>query len=193
MTMPQLLAILPLVLILVLLLPPFRFHFLLAGLIGGIAAVLIGKLPAAAISKLFLDGMGQIMTIYSVMLFAATAMVLARCGCTKAVMDLIRGWFGERLEYVAAAMVLVQGAASYMAGNGAANTLVTAPLVVRRRIEDALKRNAQIEANGITVKVNDNKVTLEGKVRSWLERSAVENAAWSAPGIAQVDDRLVVN
>lgn len=129
MTSTQLLTILPLVLILVLLLPPFRFHFLLAGLIGGIVAVIIGGLNAATVSKLFLDGMGQIMTIYSVMLFAATAMVLARCGCTKAVMELIRGWFGDRLEYVAGAMVLVQGAAVYMAGIGAANTLVTAPLV----------------------------------------------------------------
>jgi len=129
MTLSQLTSIFPLVLILVLLLPPFRFHFLLAGLIGGIAAVFIGRLAPATVTKVFLDGMGQIMTIYSVMLFAATAMVLARCGCTKAVMDLIRGWFGDKLEYVAGAMVLVQAAAVYMAGIGAANTLVTAPLV----------------------------------------------------------------
>lgn len=129
MTLSQLLSIFPLALILVLLLPPFRFHFLLAGLIGGAVAVFIGGLAPATVSKLFLDGMGQIMTIYSVMLFAATAMVLARCGCTKAVMELIHGWFGDKLEYVAGAMVLVQAAAVYMAGIGAANTLVTAPLV----------------------------------------------------------------
>jgi len=128
MTLTQLLAIFPLALILILLLPPFRFHFLVAGLAGGAVAALIGGLSAATVNKLFLDGVGQIMTIYSVMLFAATAMVLARCGCTKAVMELIRGWFGDKLEYVAGAMVLVQAAAVYMAGTGAANTLVTAPL-----------------------------------------------------------------
>ena len=128
MTQTQLLSIFPLIVILVLLLPPFRFHFLLAGLIGGFAAVLIGGLNAGTITKLVFDGMSQIMSIYSVMLFAATAMVLARCGCTKAVIELIRGWFGDRLEYVAGAMVLVQAAATYMAGIGAANTLVTAPL-----------------------------------------------------------------
>jgi hypothetical protein len=129
--MPQVqwLSMLPLLVILVLLLPPFRFHFLFAGLIGGVTAVIIGGLGPATVTKLVFDGMGQIMTIYSVMLFAATAMVLARSGCTKAVMELIRGWFGDRLEYVAGAMVLVQGAAVYMAGSGAANTLVTAPLV----------------------------------------------------------------
>jgi len=129
MSITQLLSIFPLIVILVLLLPPFRFHFLLAGLIGGAVAVVIGGLDAATVSKVFLGGMGQIMTIYSVMLFAATAMVLARCGCTSAVMDLIKERLGDRLELVAAAMVLVQGAASYMAGNGAANTLVTAPLI----------------------------------------------------------------
>ncbi len=129
MTRAQLLSMLPLFVILVLLLPPFRFHFLFAGLIGGITAVIIGGLGPGTVTKLVFDGMGQIMSIFSVMLFAATAMVLARCGCTKAVMELIRGWFGERLEYVAGAMVLVQGAAVYMAGSGAANTLVTAPLV----------------------------------------------------------------
>jgi hypothetical protein len=128
MTQAHWLSILPLIVILVLLLPPFRFHFLFAGLIGGITAVIIGGLGPATITKLVFDGMGQIMSIYSVMLFAATAMVLARSGCTKAVMELIRGWFGERLEYVAGAMVLVQAAAVYMAGIGAANTLVTAPL-----------------------------------------------------------------
>ena len=47
----------------------------------------------------------------------------------KAVMELISGWFGDKLEYVAGAMVLVQATATYMAGIGAANTLVTAPLV----------------------------------------------------------------
>ena len=123
------LSMLPLLVILVLLLPPFRFHFLFAGLIGGVTAVIIGGLGPATVTKLVFDGMAQIMSIFSVMLFAATAMVLARLGCTKAVMELIRGWFGDRLEYVAGAMVLVQGAAVYMAGSGAANTLVTAPLV----------------------------------------------------------------
>ena len=128
MTQAQLLSLLPLIVILVLLLPPFRFHFLVAGLIGGFAAVLIGGLNAGTVTKLVFDGMAQIMSIYSVMLFGATAMVLARCGCTKAVMELIRGRFGDRLEYVAGATVLVQAAATYMAGIGAANTLVTAPL-----------------------------------------------------------------
>lgn len=127
--MKQLLTIVPLLVILVLLLPPFRLHVLVAGLVGGALAVAIGGLSAPKVTTLFLAGMTQILDIKSVMLFAATAMVLARCGCTNAIMELITRWFGARTEFVAAAMVLVQATATYMAGIGAANTLVTAPLV----------------------------------------------------------------
>jgi hyperosmotically inducible protein len=39
---------------------------------------------------------------------------------------------------------------------------------------------------------NGNKVVLEGKVDNWDERRAVENAAWSAPGVASVEDHLTI-
>lgn len=64
---------------------------------------------------------------------------------------------------------------------------------VKRKIEGALKRHAEIEANAIRITVRDgNKVLLEGKVDNWDERFAVENAAWSAPGVKAVEDRLAV-
>ena len=64
---------------------------------------------------------------------------------------------------------------------------------VKRKIEGALKRHAEIEANAIRITVPDgNKVLLEGKVDNWDERFAVENAAWSAPGVKTVEDRLAV-
>lgn len=63
---------------------------------------------------------------------------------------------------------------------------------VKRKIEEALKRHAEIEANAIRVTVHErNKVTLEGRVDSWTERHAVENAAWSAPGVKSVEDRMI--
>lgn len=127
--MKQLLAVAPLLVILVMIMPPFRFHVLVAGLVGGVLAVAIGGLSAPKVTELFFAGMTQILDIKSVMLFAATAMVLARCGCTNAIMELLTRWFGARTELIAAAMVLVQATATYMAGIGAANTLVTAPLV----------------------------------------------------------------
>lgn len=63
---------------------------------------------------------------------------------------------------------------------------------VKFRIEDALKRSAEIEATGVHVNVSGSKVTLEGKVHSWHERGVAERAAWAIPGVGSVEDRLVV-
>ena len=64
---------------------------------------------------------------------------------------------------------------------------------VRSKIEDALKRHAEVEAKDIRVTVrDDSEVLLEGKVHSWDEKVAVENAAWSAPGVKNVRDRLTI-
>jgi osmotically-inducible protein OsmY len=64
---------------------------------------------------------------------------------------------------------------------------------VRRQIEQALKRHADLEAKAIRVTVNDNKVVLEGTVDSWDELRAVEKAAWSAPGVKSVEGRLTIS
>jgi osmotically-inducible protein OsmY len=64
---------------------------------------------------------------------------------------------------------------------------------VKKAIEEALERTAELEAGNIRVLVQDaNKVTLEGSVRAWHERDAAERAAWSAPGVRAVEDRLQV-
>lgn len=123
------LTVLPLLVILVLLLPPFRLHILAAGLAGGVLAAIVGGLGVGKITELYLKGLSQMLSITSVAIFAATAMVLARLGATQACLKLIQRVFRGRLAPVAAAMVLVQAAAVYVAGCGAANTLVTAPLI----------------------------------------------------------------
>ncbi len=65
---------------------------------------------------------------------------------------------------------------------------------VKKRIEDALKRNAELEAQAIHVNVLDGgKVRLEGRVHAWSERSAAERAAWSAPGVTVVEDRITIS
>jgi osmotically-inducible protein OsmY len=64
---------------------------------------------------------------------------------------------------------------------------------VKRKIDDALRRRNEIEAKDVRVTVRENsRVLLEGKVDNWDERYAVERAAWSAPGVTSVDDRLTV-
>lgn len=80
---------------------------------------------------------------------------------------------------------------------GIANMIAIKPHIdsadVESRIESALRRHAQIDANAIRVSVeNGNEVVLAGTVDSWSERRAVEDAAWSAPGVASVEDRLTL-
>jgi osmotically-inducible protein OsmY len=79
---------------------------------------------------------------------------------------------------------------------GVTNLITVRPHVdasnVKHRVEDALKRNAELEADGIRVAVTGGKVTLEGKVRAWHERGVAERAAWAAPGVIMVEDRLTV-
>lgn len=66
------------------------------------------------------------------------------------------------------------------------------PIDVRQRIENALRRDAELEAKRIQVKVDDRKVTLDGTVRTWAERDAVERAAWAAPGVNSVVDHIAI-
>jgi len=63
---------------------------------------------------------------------------------------------------------------------------------VKEKIKDAFRRNYYLDEENIIVKVEGNKAILEGKVRSISEKKAAENAAWSAPGIAFVDNKLGV-
>jgi osmotically-inducible protein OsmY len=63
---------------------------------------------------------------------------------------------------------------------------------LKKKIEDALVRNAEFDARRISVDVQGNKAILKGTVRSWAERQEAERAAWSAPGITDVDNRISI-
>ena len=63
---------------------------------------------------------------------------------------------------------------------------------IRDKIEAAFKRSAEVDARRISVVAEDGKVILAGNVRSWAERDEAERAAWAAPGVKQVDDRISV-
>ena len=68
-----------------------------------------------------------------------------------------------------------------------------APSDLKRRIEEAFKRSAEIDARRITVEANGGEVTLRGTVRSWAEREEAARTAWRAPGVTKVTNLIAVD
>jgi osmotically-inducible protein OsmY len=66
------------------------------------------------------------------------------------------------------------------------------PSDVKTRIEDALRRSAEVDSRRISVAASDGTVHLYGNVRSWFEREEAERAAWAAPGVSKVVDYIAV-
>jgi osmotically-inducible protein OsmY len=77
---------------------------------------------------------------------------------------------------------------------GVTDQVTVKPLVqasdIKHRIEAALDRQADLTADKIRIIVDGDHVRLEGSVRAWVERDAIERAAWAAPGVRAVDDRI---
>jgi osmotically-inducible protein OsmY len=67
------------------------------------------------------------------------------------------------------------------------------PNEIKQNIEEAFRRNALIDANRVTVEANGGEVILTGTVRSWAERQEAERAAWAAPGVLRVHNRISVS
>jgi len=83
-----------------------------------------------------------------------------------------------------------------MGVKGVTNNITLKPHVqagdVQSKIEAAFKRSAEIDARRVNVIASNGKVILAGNVRSWAERQEAERAAWAAPGVSQVEDRITV-
>jgi osmotically-inducible protein OsmY len=79
---------------------------------------------------------------------------------------------------------------------GVTNLITVKPRVtpseLKKKIENALVRNAEIDAHKITVEVQGSKAILKGTVRAWAEKEEAARVAWSAPGITSVENRITV-
>ena len=88
-------------------------------------------------------------------------------------------------------------AVRYLLGvKGIINDITVKPSIkmidVKQKIEEAFQRQARLDAKDIDVDVEDNQITLKGSVHSWREKDDAARAAWAAPGVAKVENKLQV-
>jgi osmotically-inducible protein OsmY len=93
---------------------------------------------------------------------------------------------------------LAQSAMKKLKGvSGVTNKIQVTPKAsaaeVKSKIEEALRRSAELDARRITVEIEGSAVKLYGSVSSWAERDEAERAAWSAPGTTMVENHILVN
>jgi osmotically-inducible protein OsmY len=66
------------------------------------------------------------------------------------------------------------------------------PVNVKSKIKSAFQRHSVLDAKNIIVESDGSTVILNGTVHSWIEKQEAASAAWSAPGVSNVENNLVV-
>lgn len=125
--MELLINLIPIIVILAILF--LRKHMLFAGLLGGIVAIVLGGFTIKDSAAMVMEGISTMFSYVAPILYAAAAVMVSKSGSFQAIVDLAKDKLKGRIALFAGFLVLIQAAATYMAGMGAGNTMVIAPLV----------------------------------------------------------------
>jgi osmotically-inducible protein OsmY len=98
-------------------------------------------------------------------------------------------WQYQR-ERAVNAMVKIQGVTAV--SNAIRITPIVAPQDIKHKIQEAFRRNAEVDARNVSIDTHGSEVTLRGEVRSWSERDQAQMSAWSAPGVTNVKNEISI-
>jgi len=122
----KILVLLPLLVMVILMVR--KKHMMVAGLFGGITAMIIGQVGLADAGKIIMDTIPGMTSIITPVIYSATALAIAKAGGFDALLRLSRKLIGNKQYLIGILIVLIQSLATYAAGLGAGNTMVTGPL-----------------------------------------------------------------
>lgn len=120
------LVLLPLLVILVLMIK--NKHMLIAGMIGALCAMVIGGVGLEAASGIVMKTIPGMTSMITPVIYSTTALVVGKAGGFDALMKISKKLIGDKQYIIAAIIVFIQSIATYAAGLGAGNTMVTGPL-----------------------------------------------------------------
>lgn len=119
-------VVVPLVVIILLLMK--KVDMLVAGLVGGVMAMILGSIPLARANALFLEAIPNMLGMTVPIVNSAVATAVFKAGGYTAALTLVRRGIKGRTELMAAFIVILQAAATYMSGIGGGSAMVIAPL-----------------------------------------------------------------
>lgn len=120
------LTLVPLIVVLVLLF--LKVDMIIAGLVGGILAILIGGIGLADVNKELLEAIPTMLGITVPIINSAIAMAVFKSGGYSAALTLAKRGTKGKVEFVAVFIVILLAAATYMSGIGGGSAMVIAPL-----------------------------------------------------------------
>ncbi|MGH1831569.1 citrate transporter [Enterococcus gilvus] len=121
-----LLVIVPLILVLVLLF--LKVDMIIAGLVAGVLAMVIGGISLADANAQLLETIPSMLSITVPIINSAIAMAVFKAGSYSAALTLAKRGTKGKVEYVSAFIVILLAAATYMSGIGGGSAMVIAPL-----------------------------------------------------------------